>query len=236
MALDGEQIRDDLFRKLDLENPENAPAYIRKDAAIAMSWAYQRIWSAPWDFFRKTSLDFTTVNGTEAYTLPQNIAEVIGPVEIQGNAHLDKITNRSDFDHFGTRFLGNTNLTGGSGTPQAFHLWATNQVASDNVKLEMLLTPTPDDAYLIGYIAATEAPAVSPEDLCADPGITIQIPHSYVESLFLPLARLAITRSHFFTSLDKLDLFKTDATLALRDLRYSDPQIKEILGDPPAEK
>lgn len=237
MALNGEQIRDDLFRKLDLEQPDNAPAYIRKDAAIAMSWAYQRIWSAPWDFFRKTNLNFSTVGGTNTEVLPQNIVSIVGPVRIQGNAHLTPITNRSDFDHYGTRFLGNTTLTGGSGTPEAYHLWRTNQNAGDNVKVELLMTPTPDGVYTIDYDAATEAPAVSAADLCADPGITIQIPHAYVESLFLPLARLAITRSHYFTTLEKLDMFKADAALALRDLKYSDPQIQEILGEPkPAAK
>jgi len=231
MALDGEQIRDDLFRKLGLENPDNAPAYIRADASIAMSWAYQRIWSAPWDFFRKVQNNFNTVGGTQAYTLPQNVAEIVGPVRLNSNTHLNPITRRSDFDHYGTRFEGSTSLISGSGTPAAYHLWRTNQAASDNVKIEMLLTPTPNDAFTILYDAATEAPTVSKEDLCADPGITIEIPHGYVESIFLPLARLGITRSHYFSSMDKLPLFQADAALALRDLKYADPQIKEILGE-----
>ena len=111
MALDGEQIRDDLFRKLDLENPDKVPSYIREDAAIAMSWAYQRIWSAPWDFFRKKTITFPTVGGTKTYLQPQNIAEVLGPVSLNGNTHLHPIENKSDLDHWGTRFQSSFRLS-----------------------------------------------------------------------------------------------------------------------------
>lgn len=190
------EVRNDCLRKVWIEQSGIAPSYILEDITIAVNQAIQLIWLAGPDHFRRADFTFNTVSGTASYTLDADVQEVLGPVRLDTATHLRPVDGRGDFDHYHTRFLGADSDEVSSAQPVAYFIDRRNTNADDNQAVSMLLTPTPDDTYSISFEASKTAPTYTTADLATT--ATLQVPHGYVESLFLPIARYFSIRSHFF--------------------------------------
>lgn len=191
------EVRDDCLRKVWIEQSSNAPDYILEDIKNAVNQALQLIWLAGPDHFRRTDFTFDTTAGTSSYSLDTSLQEVLGPVRIDDTGtQIRPVSDRGNFDHYYTRFLGADSESSVTGTPVAYYVDRRNANAEDNQAITMLLSPTPDSTYTLSFEGSTTAPTYSLTDLASTN--ILPIPHGYAESLFLPIARYYSIRSHFF--------------------------------------
>lgn len=228
------QLKNLLLRKLYIEDPTTLAGTIlgglEDDVVAAINRAYQVIWTAPLDYFRRGEYTFATVSGTQAYTLEQGIQAIEGVVKLNGGTpHVAPIQNRADFDNYGTRFLNQLTNTIANAIPQGYFLQKFGQENADSVLLKMLFVPTPDDAYTVTFEASSEAPNLTLANV--DAGVDLHIPANYVESILMPLARYFVTGSHFFMVDHRPQEWQEasgDFGKAMAQLGYADPDIDQF--------
>ena len=226
------EIRDNVMRMLWLENPATAPSYIFEDVATAINSAFQLLWQTPKDYFRKQELTVTISAATSAAALPSTIQEVIGPVWIVGanNREVHRVLDQSDWNQLYQRYFGKSlesdAVAAGVAEVSYYFLKERFQAGEDNALVTIEVKPLPTTDTTLSYLASTE-PIVrtATEIQTLDGTETVGIPHKYVESILLPVARLMATRSHFFLEKDKLPLLQQDAAQALAMLGLSDPEM-----------
>jgi len=232
--MNGNDLLNDLLRKLYIEDPTALAGVIltglQNDCVDAINRAFQTIWTAPYDFFRKKHFDFNTASGTQEYTLDQALQEIIGPVKVNGGTpHLRPIKDRGDFDNYATRFQGSLTNAVANAQPVAYYLERLWQDGADSTVVKMLFTPTPDTAYSIDFEGSTEAPSFTLAELQAEPDLPI--PHNYVESILLPVARLFVARSHYFMADQRpgeIQAMQQDFIVAMGQLGDSDPTLPKF--------
>lgn len=203
---------------------------VEGDVLAAINRTYQTLWTAPSEHFRSASYSFETESGTPDYLLDSGIQQILGDVSVNGAApFLVPVREYGDFAAYATRFLGAASNAMTNGQPQAYHIQTRGLAAADPVEITMFLTPTPDDVYAITFDASTQAPRLTQENV--DAGVDLRVPAGYVESIFAPVARFFVTRSHFFMASARaaeLQQAEADFAIAMRQLGYTEPQISEF--------
>lgn len=236
MQLD--ELNDALLRHLWLPAAANAPADAKADVKDAVNAAFQEIWSAPADFYRKSESTFATVAATATYALPSGLQQVLSPVRI-GTAYLRLLTSRSDGDHYGARFLGTTDpIT--AGQPTAYFIERLRaSTGPDLAEVTMRLYPTPDDVYTVTYNRVMECPSYTLAQLLTT--ASVDFPHQYVESILLPVAKKKLLATKFFLHYQpeqtnqKAALTEQEYTAARQILGFVDPQQPEGNSNPPSK-
>jgi len=221
-------VRDDLYRKLDIETSAAAPLYIREDVAQAINSALQTMRMAGPDYFTAEWIDVALSGGTAAYVLDQDVQRVEGPVRTSSGLILRPLNSRTSYDTFNQTVLGNTAASGDQGTPLAYYVENEAQREDDSVKITLLIAPTPDTSYTLKVNVTKEPPRIAGEDFCDDPLPTLPVPHQYVETLFLPIARYHVTRSHWFKSKDSEARLQADYETALVALGLASPDTNPV--------
>ena len=228
MALTVAQVFDDLQRKLGIMPGDVAPDGAYEDIVQAVNWALQTMQKAGAEYFTREALSVTLVNGQAEYALATTTQSVLGPVRTATGRLLRKIEDFGDVANFGLLYLGQVSTPMGSGSPLAFHVRDTRTNA-DNPHLTTLhVVPAPDATA----VAAHSPVLVDVVKTCSSYTVdtirgagNIQVADGYAESLFLPLARLQITRSNLFSQAENLARIQEDAALALQTLGI-EPQPK----------
>lgn len=172
-----------------------------------------------------------------AYPLANTTQSILGPVKTATGALLRRVDDFGDVQNFGLLYLGQTTAPMTDGVPLAYHVRDTRTNA-DNLHLVTLhVMPAPSAAA----VAAHSPLMVDGVKACktyttADIASTaaIQVADGYAESLFLPLARLQITRSHLFSQLENLERIQADAAMAMRTLGLEPEQ--KVAGEGRASK
>ena len=220
-----DKIREALLGFVWIENESATPAYIDDDVTNAVSQAFQAIWTAPLDYYRRKSTSFSTAVSTDSYTLtPGDVQEILTPVKI-GTSHLRPLRHRSDLDHYATRYNGAASDPAGEGQPVAFYVERTNNAGNDDLSaVKIFLSPVPDAVYSVTYDYVGEAPSYSATQM--QDSAALEFPHGYVESIFLPIARFYMMDSHYFHN--ERDRNREQRTTeeyksALMRLGYADP-------------
>lgn len=226
--MDRDEVRAALLRFVWIEST-SPPSYIDEDVANSVNQAFQTIWLAPLDYYRRKSTTLATVASTASYTLtPANVQEILTPVKI-GAKHLRPIRTRSAFDHYPTRYQGQTSDTVDEGQPVAFYVERTNNAGTADLSaVSILFTPTPDAIYTVTYDYVPEAPSYTVSQM--SDASALEFPHEYVESLFLPIARFHMTNSHFFHNdkdRDREAFAIREYQSAMQKLGYADPQVSQ---------
>lgn len=210
------QIRDDLLRKVWFEDPDRVPGYVLDDVTTEVNRALQTLWALPSrDWFRRQQIEIALVSGTNRYELALNIQRVLGITRLNGSA-LRPAKTRGDIENYGRRYLGELSET--PGTPMIY--WVEQLAsgdASDSAAAFLWLAPTPNAGATLTLQTSTEAPNYSNADLTSEEE-GIPMPHGYVESLFLPVARYFVSRSHWFRDAARVDELRADATSAFAAL------------------
>lgn len=226
-----DKIKEALLAFVWVETPSLAPTYILSDVANAVNAAFQTIWLAPHDHYRRKNTTLSTVASTQAYTLtPANVQEILNPVKI-GAKQLRPIKHRGDFDHYATRYLGATSDPAAEGQPVAYYVERRNNAGTADLSaISIYLTPTPDAVYTVTYDYVGDAPTYTVSQM-AD-ATALEFPHQYVESIFLPLARYFMMNSHFFHESDanRGAFAKEEYLAAMKRLGYSNPQVADVTG------
>lgn len=227
------QVRDDLLKKLGPETAATAPTHLFDDIAQAVNWAFQRMWSAPFDYFRRQDRSFSTAGGTSSYALGDDVVELFSPVRAPGR-DLIPVKNKGDFHRFAQRYFASDSsaLT----KPRAYYYDRTaGSDPDDPIESAVLLTPTPVGIEQIDYAVATTAPRIEACDMnTTDP---LPIPHTYVESLFMPLARWNLMQSNWIDrgrTPPNMEFYREAYQTALIQLGYNDPQLDSNDAEKPS--
>lgn len=208
-----QQIRDDLLRKIWVEHPADAPAYLLDDVAVAVNQAMQAIWlSEDLHFSRAESRSVIFGAGVNKVTLGADVQRVLGDVRRNDGGFLRPVYRRADIEYYARRFLGQMDES--TGVPVVYWVQSVKSSSGgDSVSAVLWVAPIPASTTEVIMQVELDAPHYTAGNL-ATTG-TIAMPHQYVEALFLPLARYFITRSHWFSNEEHRAAFQTDAEAAM---------------------
>ena len=211
----------DLLSKLGIEgsDPTAAPALAQQDVIIAMNAAGQMLQRAGQDFFTRSRLTVGLSAGTAIYPLGQNIQAVLGPVRLNDQIPLAALTSRGELDQFDRIFLGLADYGSSPGVPIAYFPEFLNNGATvgDPEQVNIWFAPIP--ATNPGFVVVEVIDAFASITL-ANIGSSSLLPvaRNYAETIFQPIARLAITRSSQFSRPDLLKQITDDAQSAMQQL------------------
>lgn len=221
MSLTIAQVRDDLLSKLGIEDFTLANALVLQDCVIAINGAMQFLQTAGQDYFTREKITTTIVSGTALYPLAQTVQAIIGPIRFNNSKPLRALLSRGELDQFDRIFLGDADYGAAAGEPIAY--WVENLRSGsvgDINQINIYLAPTPNAAGNFVAEIVNDAPAYAVTDF--SPGtIVLPVAQNYTESIFLPLARMLITRSSQFSRPDIVEQLTTDGQMAMARLGLS---------------
>ncbi len=214
------QVRNDLLSKLGIEDATTAPALVLQDVVLAINGAMQTLQMAGQDYFTREHITLALGAGTALYTIARTIQAVIGPVRWNDEVPLRALLSRGELDQFGRIFLGETTFGMPTGDPIAYWIENLRQGTTGDIdQINIYLAPIPESpAGELNFDVINDAPTYAVADLTS----TAELPvaQNYCESLFLPLARLLMTRSYQFSRPDILAGIQADAQVAMQTLGY----------------
>jgi hypothetical protein len=220
----------DALQVFGLKDVASAPQAALDRALIDINATLQQLEDAGEDFFTREELQVTLSTDTETYTLPKNIQTVLEPAKLDDGTLLRELTSRGQLNQFGQVFLGQTSNVVTSAKPSAYFVESLRDAADttgDNVAIVVHVLPKPSIAVatankLVLNVIKEPAQFVA-ADLTTGTAI-LELPHKYVESIFLPMMRHNLTRSYLFWDKDKLEGIEADYREALRLLDKGDPR------------
>ncbi len=222
MPLSIVQARNDLLSKLGFEDASLAPALALQDVVIAINGAMQTLQTAGQDYFTRERVTLTLAAGTAIYNIPTSLQSVLGPVRWNDSKPLRALESRGELDQFSRIFLGGAAYGGGpNGDPEAY--WVqylkTGSIA-DICGITIILAPAPAaPAGTLLIEAVNEAVSYVVADLSSTQ--ILPVAQNYTESIFLPIARMLVTRSSQFSRPDLLEQLTADAVRAFERLGVS---------------
>jgi hypothetical protein len=224
MSLTLAQIRDDLFGKVEIRDVSESSTLYTNDALRAVNWALQIMWLSPFDHFKQEESYVVALTvGVSEYALDSNVQRVLGNVRLTDGTTLAPIVHRADLDNFGIFYGGNDDNDIAQGKPIAFYLERYRGVGNDLAAVKIIVTPEPDQSYTLNMDVERECPRYSAFD-----NTVLAVPHQYTESIFLPLARYAMSRSDAFINEASYGRFQSDFQQALSLLGMSDATIPAV--------
>jgi hypothetical protein len=220
MPLTVKQAANDLLSKLGIEgsDPSLASALAQQDVVIALNGAMQMLQTAGQDFFTRAQVTLTLSVGTSIYWIPATIQAVLGPVLWNASKPLRALTSLGEFDQFARIFQGGSAYGAGSGEPVAYFVeFLRNGTSGDICQPVMKVAPAPTSpAGTLAFDVVNDAVSYAVADLTSTN--TLPVAQSYTESVFLPIARMLVTRSSQFSRPDLLAQLTSDYQLAMTKL------------------
>lgn len=215
------QTRNDLLSKLGIEDASLAEPLVLQDVVIAINGAMQILQTAGEDYFTRQFLDIPLIAGTTFYTL-QNTQSVIGPIRWNNSKPLRALDSQGQFDQFSRIYNDGTGYGAGTtGEPEAYWIeTGRNQLSEGNIcEVRIYIapcSPTPSGSLTVEAIRGAVAYNVGN---LADTTV-VPVAQNYTESIFLPIARMLITRSSQFSRPDILKQLETDYNWAMETLGF----------------
>lgn len=218
MSLTIAQARDDLLSKLGIEDSSTATALMLQDVVIALNGAFQYLQTAGEDFFTRQALTLAIQAGTALYPLTQSVQQVIGPIRLNGSKPLRALESRGELDQYARIFGGSASYGSGVGEPSAYWIENIRVGTTGDITLSNLwLAPVPSAGGTVAMDVIYDAPVYTASDFT--PGtLVLPVAQNYTESIFLPIARMLITRSSQFSRPDILDGLTEDFKTAIARL------------------
>lgn len=222
MPLSVIQTRNDLLSKLGIDDVADATSLMLQDVVIAINGAMQMLQTAGQDYFTRERRTLTLSAGTAIYNIPTAVQSVLGPVRWNDVKPLRALESQGELDQFARIFLGETDYgSGDAGDPIAYwpNYLKTGSVG-DICGIIITLCPAPaSPAGTLVVEVINEAASYVVADLSS--GVVLPVAQSYTESIFLPIARLLVTRSSQFSRPDLLPQITEDAQRAFERLGVS---------------
>ncbi len=148
------------------------------------------------DFFNRSTLTLTYATGETSKTLPVSIQMLLGPVKTD-DGDLEMASTISQFEQYLDIYFSGETIT----SPRVAFLDRRASSASfDSQECILRIAPAPADDTDVTLDFAQEAPYFGVQEYLTN--ARLRIPHSYVESVFLPLCK-------YFATMDPL--FKKEA-------------------------
>jgi hypothetical protein len=222
MSLTIAQAAADLVSKLGIASVAAANAQTQQDVVVAINGAMQMLQTAGQDYFTRQRLTLTLSAGTSTYTIPATVQSVLGPARWNDEKPLRALTSQGEYDQFARIFLGEDAYgPGADGDPVAyFPDFVRNGTSGDIVAVTISVAPAPESpAGTLVVDVVNDAPAYAVADLTSS--TVLPIAQNYTESIFLPIARMLVTRSAQFSRPDLLDQLTQDYQVATQRLGYA---------------
>lgn len=214
------QTRNDLLSKLGIEDASLAEPLVLQDVVIAINAAMQILQSAGEDYFTRQFLTIPLLAGTSFYVL-SGVQSVIGPVRWNDTKPLRALQSRGELDQFARIFLGEEDYGVPAGDPEAYWPENVRNSSSSGDINEIRIWPAPRPATSPGNLVVevvNDAVAYAVADLSST--TVLPVAQNYTESIFLPIARMYITRSSQFSRPDILDQLTADYDQAMATLGF----------------
>lgn len=205
----------------------DVPGFGQDRIRIDINQAIQLMQSCGEDFYGREDLVLDLTTGSGSYELPQNVQSVLEPVRLQDGSLLRKLTTESQVWQYGALFRETLNPTVATGKPEAYYVRSTkSDDQDDSVKSVIMLLPAPSADFLTNKPVI---PVIKEAGLFTTAQLTsgtssLPVPHKYVESIFLPLARYNATTCTLFYNKDNMPKYQEDYDRALEVLGISDPR------------
>lgn len=220
MPLQIVQVRNDLLSKLGIEDATLASTLALQDCVVAINGAMQMLQTAGQQYFTQADLTLTLGAGTGAYVISQSIQSIVGQALLNGTIPLRGLDSRGEYDQFDRIFLGEPSYGAAQGTPIAYFPEFTKLGSTgDIVRVTIYIAPVPSVSGTMTIKAISDAVSY----VVADLSLTTEIPvaQNYTESIFLPIARMLVTRSSQFSRPDILEQLTADGQRAMAALGLS---------------
>lgn len=215
------QVVDEILNAWGIEGVCNAPDFALARAVNDVNGAMQTIWNQAADrnYWTNSTLTFTFADGEDSKSLPDNIQNVIGPCRRSDNRRpLAIVGTLGELDTFSDLYMdGET-----SAEPLAYHIDRVAQTGNDPAKATLRVTPAVVGASVDLLLdVVTEAPRYAVSDLDECP--VIPIPHRYVESLLLPIAKYKASSFFLFNNAESKPTIDRDYEIAMKAIGAADP-------------
>lgn len=220
MSLTIQQTRDDLLSKLGIEDSSTASALALQDVVIAINGAMQMLQTAGQDFFTRQFKTITLLAGTTFYPI-SDVQAILGPVRWNDTKPLRELESRGEIDQFERIFMGGTAYgTGTPAEPEAcfFEAVRNSSSAGEITQLNLFLAPIPTALAPGTLTMEVVNDAVSYDVEALSTSVILPVAQNYTETVFLPIARMLITRSHLFSRPDILEGLTNDYNTAMARL------------------
>lgn len=204
------------------------PDFGKERIRIDINKAIQEMQDCGEDFYGRETLQISLLAGTSLYILPAEVQTVLEPVTLLSGKRLTKLTSRGQVLNYGSIFLSRADNTVPNGIPQSYFVEAVRVVdADDNVRTILQLLPAP--APPTNGTDKVVVPVIKEADLFSNNQLTVgtaslPIPHKYIESIFLPLARYNATTCFLFYKRESMSKYEADYERALQLLGKADPR------------
>lgn len=133
------------------------------------------------DYFNRTPLE-VTVDSTGKTVLPQTVQRLQGPVKL-GSRSLQALASRVEADQFASWYLDSNSQT----LPIAYFAEMQRLFERDCVEITLHVLPVPADNITVTVDVTMEPQRFDDADVLK--GTILELPHLWVESLFLPIVR-----------------------------------------------
>lgn len=237
MSLTIKQARDDLLSKLGVEDSSLATSLMLQDVTISINGALQTLQAAGQDYFTRETATGTFTAGSTSITLAAATQAVLGPVIITSGPNagqqLTALQSTGEADQYARVYGDSTSFTPPAGEPVAYwidNLRNGNVGKINQIKIRPLPVPTISRNFQIDLV--DDCPNYVVADISASTS-ALPVAQNYTESIFLPIARLNITRSSQFSRPELLAQITADAEVALARLGRSGGFPTEDIPAPP---
>jgi len=218
-------IRTDLLRKLGLETPADAPAYVDEDVLTAMNTAGQVLNVAGDPFWLVDTTDVTVNDVTQSQVIEGHSVKSVRVKD--SNLPLLRAESLWQINQYHSIYLGDS-VAASSYKPQAYFVDSTS--ANDALVVTVHVGPRPLESteLTIEFVPAFSAWAIA--DINSGDKKP-EIPFDYIESIFLPMARFYATRSHWFSRNDLMPKIEQDFAGVVQVLRGANPGLHIPFAD-----
>ena len=202
-------------------NKCSAPDFAIERAINDINAAMQTVWNHADErsYWSNNTLTLTLNVGESSKDLPNNIQNVVGPCRRQDNRQpLAPIGTIGELETFVDIYLDGETPS----VPLAYHIERMAQTGADPARCVFHVTPAvagSTASFLLEVVL--EAPRYTVADLRTCP--VVPIPHRYVESLLLPIARYQASSFFLFRKADQKETIDREYAQARVALGLADP-------------
>lgn len=225
--MDLRKVADDVAKVWGYLDFENVPPFGQERIRLDINAAIQLMADCGEDFYGRENIVLDLTSGSGSYELPLNIQSVLEPVTLSDGSPVRKLTSFGQVLQYNAIFRGAVSGSLAAGKPEAYFVHSLKSGDDDdNVRTVIQFLPAPSAGQLGNkpVIPVIREPTIYTTHQLTAGTSSLPIPHKYVESIFLPIARWNATTCFLFTDKDKVEKYKADYDRALEQLGISDPR------------
>lgn len=213
-------VLDDILGMWGIFNRCAAPDFAKEAAINIVNASMQTVWNNAKErnYWSKGTLTLTFLANATSQELPDDIQNVVGPCRLASTRRpLSPIGTIGELESFVNIYLDGEIVI----EPIGYHIERLTQVGGDPAKTVLHVTPAPLASTSLMLDVVREAPRYAIGDLVACP--SLPIPHRYVESLLLPVARYLSSSFYLFRKKDQKETIDREYQQARIALGMADP-------------